>query len=147
VVYSAHSPEFDTTQADRYLTHIELAGILPVLCISKADLIQSEAEREAIATLYGEKLGYPLVFTSVHQSDSLARIRDLTQNKVTVLAGPSGSGKSSLLNALNPELQLRTGEISEKIRRGQHTTRHVELLALDPADPHTLIADTPGFSN
>jgi ribosome biogenesis GTPase len=69
------------------------------------------------------------------------------QGKITVLAGPSGSGKSSLLNALNSDLQLRVGEISEKIQRGQHTTRHVELLMPDENDDTTLIADTPGFSN
>jgi ribosome biogenesis GTPase len=68
-------------------------------------------------------------------------------NRVSVLAGPSGAGKSSLLNALNPDLQLRVGEVSGKIERGQHTTRHVELLQLQEADSETLIADTPGFSN
>lgn len=147
VVYSAHSPEFDTTQADRYLTSIELTGLTPVLCISKADLIQTDIERAAISALYSEKLGYSVVFTSVHQTQSLETIRNLAKGKITVLAGPSGSGKSSLLNSLNPNLQLRIGDISEKIQRGQHTTRHVELLALDASDPHTLIADTPGFSN
>jgi ribosome biogenesis GTPase len=147
VVYSLHSPEFDYQQANRYLTHIELAGLTPILCISKSDLANGQAERDAIFRLYAEALGYTVLFTSVHQPESLEQLRQMVRGKVTVLAGPSGSGKSSLLNALNPALQLRVGEVSEKIRRGQHTTRHVELLTPNPGDPDTLIADTPGFSN
>lgn len=147
VVYSLHSPEFDYNQADRYLTHIELAGLQPVLCISKADLANSQTEREAILNLYAKALDYTVIFTSVHQPGSLAQLKEQVQGKMTVLAGPSGSGKSSLLNALNTNLQLRVGEISEKIQRGQHTTRHVELLMPDENDETTLIADTPGFSN
>jgi ribosome biogenesis GTPase len=146
VVYSLHAPEFDYHQADRYLTHIKLAGLKPILCISKADLSNSEAERLAISDIY-EPLGFQVLFTSVHQPEGLEALYQEVRSKVTVLAGPSGSGKSSLLNALNPDLKLRVGEVSEKIGRGQHTTRHVELLAPDPADPSTLIADTPGFSN
>jgi ribosome biogenesis GTPase len=147
VVYSLREPQFDPNQMDRYLTHIELAGLEPILCISKADLAATPDEITQIERLYGEKLGYRVVFTSVHQPDRIQNIQSLVQERITVLAGPSGSGKSSLLNALNPNFQLRVGEVSAKIARGQHTTRHVELLALNPADPHTLIADTPGFSN
>jgi ribosome biogenesis GTPase len=147
VVYSLREPEFDPHQMDRYLTHIELAGLTPTLCLSKADLLADQVELAAIRHLYVEKLGYALYFTSIHQADSFQTIRELTHGKITVLAGPSGSGKSSLLNALNPSLKLRVGEISEKIARGQHTTRHVELLMPNPIEPDTLIADTPGFSN
>jgi len=147
VVYSLREPQFDPNQMDRYLTHIELAGLEPILCVSKADLAQSEDEISYIEAVYRDKLGYQVVFTSVHQLDRLKTIQNLVQDKITVLAGPSGSGKSSLLNALNPHFQLRVGEVSAKIARGQHTTRHVELLSLQADDPHTLIADTPGFSN
>ena len=147
VVYSLREPLFDPYQMDRYLTHIELAGLEPILCISKADLAQSDEEVRQIQALYQEQLGYPVVFTSVHQPEQLRKIHELIQGKITVLAGPSGSGKSSLLNALNPNFQLRVGEVSAKIARGQHTTRHVELLVLEPNDLDTLIADTPGFSN
>ena len=147
VVYSLREPLFDPNQMDRYLTHIELAGLEPILCISKADLAQSDEETRQIQALYQEQLGYRVVFTSVHQPEQVQTMYALIQGKITVLAGPSGSGKSSLLNALNPNFQLRVGEVSAKIARGQHTTRHVELLALKPDDPNTLIADTPGFSN
>jgi ribosome biogenesis GTPase / thiamine phosphate phosphatase len=147
VVYSLHEPDFDPNQMDRYLTHIELAGLTPMLCISKIDLAASPDEVASIKALYADRLGYQVLFTSIWNEKSLAEIRTLIQGKISVLAGPSGSGKSSLLNALNPTLQLRTGEISEKIARGQHTTRHVELLSPLENDPNTLIADTPGFSN
>lgn len=150
IVCSLRDPHFDPHQMDRYLTHIELAGVAPILCVSKCDLVENCAggfTLQDIQSLYQDRLGYSLICTSIRNTDSLSRIRELTGHKITVLAGPSGSGKSSLLNALNPMLQLRVGEISEKIARGQHTTRHVELLSLSADDPTTLIADTPGFSN
>lgn len=147
VVYSLKEPDFDPNQMDRYLTHIELAGITPILCISKSDLGADGQEQAAIRSLYADRLGYPVLFTSIRDESSMQRIRELARNKISVLAGPSGSGKSSLLNALNPALKLRVGEVSEKIARGQHTTRHVELLSLFDEEPNTLIADTPGFSN
>ncbi|WP_303674483.1 ribosome small subunit-dependent GTPase A [Vampirovibrio chlorellavorus] len=147
VVYSLKEPEFDPNQMDRYLTHIELAGLKAILCISKTDLAATQADLSRIQTLYGEQLGYTVVFSSVRQPETLQVLSKLAEGKISVLAGPSGSGKSSLLNALNPALQLRVGEVSEKIARGQHTTRHVELLTLFADQPDTLIADTPGFSN
>lgn len=143
IVYSLKEPVFDPHQLDRYLTHVELAGLTPIICISKADLAQSVQDLANIQATYGQKLGYTILATSIHQPESLTTIRELAQGKTNVLAGPSGSGKSSLLNALNPNFQLRVGEVSDKIARGQHTTRHVELLALDK---ETLLADTPGFS-
>jgi ribosome biogenesis GTPase len=147
VVYSLHEPEFDPQQMDRYLTHIELAGLTPMICISKTDLAQSPDELARIRALYAERLGYTVVFSSVQDPTSLEIIHALAEGKISVLAGPSGSGKSSLLNALHPGLQLRVGEVSEKIARGQHTTRHVELLPLFADRTDTFIADTPGFSN
>ena len=147
VVYSLMEPQFDPHQMDRYLTHIELAGLTPALCISKADLAATDADLEKIRAVYTERLGYQVFFTTVKNAESLDAVRALAKGKITVLAGPSGSGKSSLLNALNADLQLRVGEVSEKIARGQHTTRHVELLSLFEDSPDTLIADTPGFSN
>lgn len=144
VVYSMREPDFDPHQLDRYLTHVELAGLSALICLSKVDLADSQDELEEIQAMYQHDLKYPVLLTSVHQPASLKPIRQAAQGKVSVLAGPSGAGKSSLLNALDPSLKLRVGDISERISRGQHTTRHVELLALeDDMD----IADTPGFSN
>ena len=137
VVYSLRSPDFGYAQTNRYLTHVELAGVTPILCISKSDLTQNETDCAQITETYTTRLGYRVFFTSVHQTDSLQALREQLRNQITVLAGPSGSGKSSLLNALNPNLKLRVGEMSEKIGRGQHTTRHVELMMPDAADPNT----------
>lgn len=147
VVYSLREPLFDPNQMDRYLTHVELAGLEPILCVSKSDLAESGADIQQIQSLYQDQLGYRVLFTSVKNADSVKNIQEIIQGKITVLAGPSGSGKSSLLNSINPNFKLRVGEVSAKISRGAHTTRHVELLALSAEDPHTLIADTPGFSN
>ncbi len=143
VVYSLYEPDFDPKLADRYLTHIELAGMIPILCISKADLAKTPEELETIREMYQEKLGFSVIFTSIFQEEGLQRFLELAHGKVSVLAGPSGAGKSSLLNAIRPDFNLRVGDVSEKIARGQHTTRHVELL---PVAEETFVADTPGFS-
>ncbi len=144
VVNSLREPDFDPCQLDRYLTHVALAGLSPVICLSKADLSDSQDELDEIRAVYAQGLGFKVLFSSVHQPQSLEAIRREAQDKVSVLAGPSGAGKSSLLNALQPSLKLRVGDVSEKIARGQHTTRHVELLVLAAG---IYIADTPGFSN
>lgn len=147
IVCALREPDFDFHQTDRYLIHVTLAGLMPVLCVSKSDLAKSPEEIERIRSLYAERLNYAVCFTAVDRPDSLLPILNAAKGRMTVLAGPSGSGKSSLLNALNPALALRVGEISGKIQRGQHTTRHVELLNLSDDLPDALIADTPGFSN
>jgi len=144
VVYSIQQPAFDSQQLDRYLTHATLAGIPVAICLSKCDLAESEADITAIQSLYHETLGYPLIATSIQQPDRLEQFQKLAARQVTVLAGPSGVGKSSLLNALKPDLQLRVGEVSDKIERGQHTTRNVSLIKIQP---DTFVADTPGFSH
>jgi ribosome small subunit-dependent GTPase A len=155
VVHSIQQPTFDYTQVDRYLTLTELAGIQPILCISKTDLAEASDDTLAgIVQLYETQLGYPVFLTSSSNTGSVRVLYQHVQYQVSVLAGPSGSGKSSLLNTLNPELTLRVGNVSEKIQRGQHTTRHVELLSIEQAGNDelsearkTLIADTPGFSH
>lgn len=147
IVYSLREPDFDPAQMDRYLTHVELAGLHPVICLTKTDLLDSKQEILDIQRLYADQLGFELWCTSVHDVDGLRALQAQVTGKISVLAGLSGAGKSSLLNAFNPNLQLRVGEVSEKIARGQHTTRHVELVQLFDKDPATLIADTPGFSN
>ncbi|MEB3288065.1 MAG: ribosome small subunit-dependent GTPase A [Vampirovibrionales bacterium] len=143
IVYPLKQPEFDPHSLNRFLTHIALAKIPAIICFSKSDLLDSPERFSAIESLYGKTLGFPIAFVSVYQPDTLKDVTAFLEGKVTVLAGPSGAGKSSLLNALQPDLQLKVGEVSEKIERGQHTTRHTELLALGN---NTFIADTPGFS-
>ncbi len=144
VVYSIQQPAFDAQQLDRYLAQAALADIPAVICLSKCDLAESAQTIDAIRNLYEAQLGYAVFTTSIQNPKTLPDLLACAHHKITVLAGPSGVGKSSLLNALKPELQLRVGEVSDKIERGQHTTRHVALIEMAP---ETYVADTPGFSH
>lgn len=145
LVFSAVQPSFSTALLDRFLVLVEANDIQPIICITKMDLIEDQDTEDTIQA-YAEdyrNIGYDVYLTSSKDQDSLADIIPHFQDKTTVFAGQSGVGKSSLLNAISPELGLRTNEISEHLGRGKHTTRHVELI-------HTsggLVADTPGFSS
>lgn len=145
LVFSAVQPSFSTALLDRFLVLVEANDIQPIICITKMDLIEDQDTQVAIQA-YAEdyrNIGYDVYLTSSKDQDSLADIIPHFQNKTTVFAGQSGVGKSSLLNAISPNLGLKTNEISEHLGRGKHTTRHVELI-------HTsggLVADTPGFSS
>ena len=113
---------------------------VPVLiCINKSDL----AAGDTLRTIY-EKAGYEVVMTSAVSGEGVSRLRELISGKVVAFSGNSGVGKSSILNCLDASLQIKTGEVSEKLGRGRHTTRHIELFALDQ---DTFVADTPGFSS
>ena len=153
VVQSFTSPRFDATQVDRYLTHIALTGVQPVLCLTKVDLHSEFSDNwslDEIKHVYQTSLGIPVFETSILDIDSYTSLKQAIQNKVSVLVGQSGVGKSSLLNVLNPSLDLRVGALSEKLQRGQQTTRHVELVPIPAAGNDTsttFIADTPGFSH
>lgn len=141
VVMAADNPSPDMSLLDRLLIVIEAAGVVPVICWNKADLARTE-DLEDIATLY-KRAGYPVLVTSAKTGLGLDGLGERMSRGISVLAGPSGVGKSSLLNALQPGLKLKTGQVSDKLGRGRHTTRHVELLPLDSGG---LVADTPGFS-
>ncbi|WNB90447.1 ribosome small subunit-dependent GTPase A [Bacillus sp. NEB1478] len=145
LVFSAVQPDFSPLLLDRFLVHIEANDILPVICVSKMDLVEETSEYEKIQ-IYIEKyrdLGYEVIPTSTKTDESLEMFYPLFKDKLTVFAGQSGVGKSSLLNAINPELMLETNEISTHLGRGKHTTRHVELILFG----NGLVADTPGFSS
>ncbi|MCY8978705.1 ribosome small subunit-dependent GTPase A [Bacillus halotolerans] len=145
LVFSAMQPSFSTALLDRFLVLVEANDIQPIICITKMDLIEDQHTQKLIQA-YAEdyrNIGYDVYLTSSKDQDSLTEIIPHFRGKTTVFAGQSGVGKSSLLNAISPELGLRTNEISEHLGRGKHTTRHVELI-------HTsggLVADTPGFSS
>jgi ribosome biogenesis GTPase / thiamine phosphate phosphatase len=111
------------------------------LCLNKSDLISEQEQQKWQERL--EKWGYQAIFMSVAQDFGLEQLRENLQHNITILVGPSGVGKSSLINTLIPSLELRVGAISGKLNRGRHTTRHVELFDLLGGG---LLADTPGFN-
>ncbi|MBM7578452.1 ribosome small subunit-dependent GTPase A [Jeotgalibacillus terrae] len=143
LVFSAVEPEFSTSLLDRFLVLVESHQIRPVICISKIDLLDDTKQKkiEQFADDY-RKIGYEVVLTSAKWEESITHLKPVLDEYVTVFAGQSGVGKSSILNALRPDLELKTDEISSSLGRGKHTTRHVELLEIG----NGFVADTPGFS-
>ncbi|MBQ0140302.1 MAG: ribosome small subunit-dependent GTPase A [Kurthia sp.] len=144
LVFSVKEPNFNTILLDRFLVVLESFRIQPVICLTKIDLLNEE-EHEKITEYRKqyEEIGYKIVETYIDDPDLLMKIQPLLMGKTTVLAGQSGVGKSTLLNTLMPELDLKTGVISNALGRGKHTTRHVELIEVAGG----LVADTPGFSS
>jgi ribosome biogenesis GTPase len=121
---------------------MESKDIPVVLCFNKED-IADEAQVEELRSIY-ESTGYPCIFTSAREERNIEAVKELLKGKTTAIAGPSGVGKSSIINVLQPEANMETGNISQKIERGKHTTRHSELF---PIDENSYIMDTPGFSS
>jgi ribosome biogenesis GTPase / thiamine phosphate phosphatase len=131
----------DLLALDRTLAHIHLAGLTAIICLSKLDLLKDTPGWHHLQHLYGQQLGYTLLGCSTRQADTLQPLLPLLDQRTTVLAGISGAGKSSLLNALSPDWQLKTAEHNTVM--GSHTTRHVQLLPL--VGVTGWVADTPGF--
>ncbi|MGM8364183.1 ribosome small subunit-dependent GTPase A [Virgibacillus sp. W0181] len=144
IVTSVVEPDFSTILLDRFLVLIEAKQLKPIILISKKDLAnedQLNRVKEYI-NIY-EKIGYTVKLVSTKERENLSILQEILLDQVTVFAGQSGVGKSSLLNALKPSLLIKTGEISKSLGRGKHTTRHVELVEINGG----LVADTPGFSS
>jgi ribosome biogenesis GTPase len=142
VVVALEEPGLDPMQLTRFLIGAEAAGAAVQVVLSKADLLPAEAVRAWCRRV--ESWGYPVGAVSLPEGSGLDELRRaLGRPGLAVLCGPSGVGKSSLLNALCPALDLRVSAVSGRLRRGRHTTRHVELFALAPG---ALLADTPGFN-
>lgn len=142
VVFAVTKPKPHFNLLDRFLVMMESRGIPVILCFNKKD-IATEQEIQKLQEIY-ETCDYQMIFTSAFQKENVEEVKKLLRGKTTAIAGPSGVGKSSLINLFQPEACMETGSISEKIERGKHTTRHSELIRID-AD--TYIMDTPGFSS
>lgn len=142
VVFAITKPKPHFNLLDRFLVMMESKGIPVVLCFNKKDIAE-EPEILRLKDIY-ETCGYQIVFTSALKEENVATLKELLKGKTTAIAGPSGVGKSSLINIFQPEAKMETGSISEKIERGKHTTRHSELILIED---NTYIMDTPGFSS
>jgi ribosome biogenesis GTPase / thiamine phosphate phosphatase len=143
VVFTIREPEADYLFLDRVLIHVEQAGVAPVLLLNKVDLL-GPGEAEAFRHAYAEVVGYPVVAIAAKHGTGVDALLPYLKDKISVLAGHSGVGKSRLVRALEPTREdVRVGELSAKMGRGKHTTRHVELIRLGGGG---LLADTPGFT-
>lgn len=142
VVFAAAAPEPNFNLLDRFLVMMEKQKVPVIVCFNKQDLITEERFLE-YKDIYAHS-GYTVILASTYTGYGMDTVRELLAGKTTALAGPSGVGKSSILNLLNPDANMDTGAISKKIERGRHTTRHSELL---PVGEDTYLMDTPGFSS
>lgn len=142
VVFAAASPKPNLNLLDRFLICMRQERIPVKICFNKTDLAEP-GEIEKLADVY-ENCGCPVMTVSVREREGLDQIREELRGKTTVVAGPSGVGKSSLTNFLQPEAAMEVGEVSRKIDRGKHTTRHTELIWIEK---DTYFLDTPGFSS
>jgi len=142
VVLSAAHPPFRPEIADRFLALAELSHISPVLVLNKLDLVEDSATLEGEIAIYRE-IGYTVLLTSAHTGEGCAQLADLLSDGISLLMGPSGVGKSSLLNALDPDFRLRIGEVG-RAGRGKHTTVGARLL---PFGSGGWVVDSPGFSD
>jgi ribosome biogenesis GTPase / thiamine phosphate phosphatase len=146
LVFSLNEPALNLQLLDKFLVHIEHSGLEALICFTKQDLLEPDTEdltdAAKVYELY-ESIGYAVLTTSALKHQGVEAVLDRLQGTISVFSGQSGVGKSTLLNAMMPNLQLETNIISSKLGRGKHTTRHVELIPLHNGG---WVADTPGFS-
>lgn len=142
IIFALTQPKPNYNLLDRFLIMMECQDVDTIICLNKLD-IDEEETADGVKQAY-ELAGYRVIIASTYDNKGIDELRKIIEGKTTVFAGPSGVGKSSLLNSLYPDAQVQTGSISEKIKRGKHTTRHSELMCVGP---DTYIMDTPGFSS
>lgn len=140
IVFSIRQPSPSLRKLDRFLVVAEMNEIPAVICINKIDLAKPGEAQETMV-IY-EKIGYPVLYVSAKEGTGIEQLRALLRDKISVFIGSSGVGKTSLLNAIQPDLGARVKEVSKATEKGMHTTRHVELVPLDDGG---YVADTPGI--
>ena len=148
ILFAIVKPDPNYNLLDRFLIMMRQQNLPVIICFNKQDIATKEEQQE----LYNayEKCGYKVLFISVKEDKGLDELKELLRGKTTTLAGPSGVGKSSLLNKLVPDALMQTGELSRKIDRGKNTTRHSELFyvsELSEGEDETYLFDTPGFTS
>ena len=142
VIFAGKKPDPNLNLLDRFLIMMEQKSIPCILVFNKSDLT-TEEDQQLLQKIYANS-GCEILFVSAKQEQGIEEIRRVLNGKTSAVAGPSGVGKSSLINKLQDEISMETGSISEKIERGKHTTRHTEFI---PIGEDTFIMDTPGFSS
>ena len=142
VIFAAAKPDPNFNLLDRFLCMMEYQNIPVTICFNKKDLVSQETI-EQLKSIY-EPAGYHVLFTSTKSGGGIEEVKSLFTGKTATVAGPSGVGKSSIINMLQDEVVMETGVISTKIERGKHTTRHSEII---PVMKDSFIMDTPGFSS
>ena len=142
VIFAIVKPDPSLNLLDRFLIRMEKQNLLCIICFNKQDIASEEEKKRLYDAYLGS--GYKVIFISALQNDGMDELKKLLTGKTTTVAGPSGVGKSSIINCLYPDANMETGSISEKIERGRHTTRHSEIIALGD---ETYIMDTPGFTS
>lgn len=142
LIFAMENPKPNFLLLDRFLIMMEQQEIPVVICFNKKDVGEKE-EMEKLYEIY-TGCGYRVVLSSTYEGEGMDEIREILKGKTTVVAGPSGVGKSSITNCMQGEVQMETGEISKKLKRGKHTTRHSQVI---PVEKNTFLVDTPGFSS
>ena len=142
LIFAMENPKPNFLLLDRFLIMMEQQKIPVVICFNKKE-VGEEEEMEKLYEIY-TGCGYRVVLSSTYEGEGMDEIHEILKGKTTVVAGPSGVGKSSITNCMQGEVQMETGEISKKLKRGKHTTRHSQVI---PVEKNTFLVDTPGFSS
>ena len=142
VIFALENPTPNLTLLDRFLVMMEQQNIPTAICFNKKDLAEADYT-DHLRSVY-EKCGYRVFTVSAAKEQGMQEVEAYLKGKTTVVAGPSGVGKSSITNRMQKEIQMETGEISKKLKKGKHTTRHSQMI---PIDHETYLCDTPGFSS